>query len=304
MDNVETRGSSTPMILGIVGGVALAIGSFLTWATVSVNFDKIASALGIDPNQIPAGVRAQGTASVTGWKGGDGKWTLVAGVVVVVAAALLAMASSRRIIGIVMIVGGVVGGGLALYDATIQKNDVIDNAASQFSNIGLPGELRDYFSLSLGIGIWLCVAGGLVAIVAGIMAMASRAPSVAATADAPSGFTPPPLESDAGFGTSGVGGSLMPAVEAAAVAETPSAVEPPAMASPSPRSPAPAPPTVPPPAPEAPAPEAPAPESPPTPPLGVTPPVAEPPSVASPVDPDPGSGTGVSVDEDEPSGTP
>ena len=71
------------MIIGIVGGVALAIGSFLNWATVSVNFDKIATALGIDPAQIPAGVRAQGTVSVTGWKSGDGKWTLVAGVVVV-----------------------------------------------------------------------------------------------------------------------------------------------------------------------------------------------------------------------------
>ena len=43
------------MIIGIVGGIALAIGSFLNWATVSVNFDKIATALGIDPAQIPAG---------------------------------------------------------------------------------------------------------------------------------------------------------------------------------------------------------------------------------------------------------
>ena len=62
------------------------------------------------------------------------------------------------------------------YDATIQKNDAIDNAASTFAGIGLPGELRDYFSISLGIGIWLCIAGGVVAIVAGIMAMMSQQP--------------------------------------------------------------------------------------------------------------------------------
>ena len=74
----------------------------------------------------------------------------MAGVVVIVAAVLLSMASSRRVVGIVMLVGGVVGGGLALYDATIQKNDAIDNAASTFAGIGLPGELRDYFSISLG----------------------------------------------------------------------------------------------------------------------------------------------------------
>ncbi|MGZ5213738.1 MAG: hypothetical protein ACXWXM_08505 [Actinomycetota bacterium] len=201
MESVETRGSSTPTILGIVGGIALAIGSFLTWATVSVNFDKIATAVGIDPSQIPQDIRAQGTVSVTGWKGGDGKWTLVAGIVVAVVAALLAMASNRRVIGIVMVVGGAVGGGLALYDATIQKNDAIDNAASTFSGLGLPGTLRDYFSLSLGIGIWLCIAGGVVAIVAGVMAMASRGSSVAEAASTSTGFTPPPPPaSDVGFG--------------------------------------------------------------------------------------------------------
>ena len=203
MENADSRAPSTPMILGIVGGLALAIGSFLNWATVSVNFDKIATAIGIDPADVPANVRAQGTVSVTGWNGGDGKWTLVAGVVVVVAAVLLSMASSRRVVGIVMLIGGVVGGGLALYDATIQKNDAIDNAASTFAGIGLPGELRDYFSISLGIGIWLCIAGGVVAVVAGIMAMMSRQPAAAMAGD-PAGFVPPPpaaVDSGAGVWT-------------------------------------------------------------------------------------------------------
>jgi hypothetical protein len=238
MDNGGSRGSSTPMIIGVVGGIAMAIGSFLNWATVSVNFDKIATALGIDPAQIPAGVRAQGTVSVTGWKSGDGKWTLVAGVVVAVAAALLAMASSRQVVGIVMLVGGAVGGGLALYDATIQKNNAIDNAASQFSNIGLPGTIRDYFSVSLGIGIWLCIVGGVVAIVAGIMAISSRAPSISATTDLPMGSTPPaPPVADGGF-VAGVGGSLMPPAEAAPVVEPP-VVEPPVVEPPGSTVPAP-----------------------------------------------------------------
>ena len=97
------------------------------------------------------------------------------------------LASSRQVVGIVILVGGAVGGGLALYDATIKKNDVIDNAASAFASAGLPGELRDYFSFSLGIGIWLCIAGGVVAIVAGIMAMMSRQAPVAMAGD-PAGF--------------------------------------------------------------------------------------------------------------------
>lgn len=232
MGSVETRGPSTPMILGIVGGLALAIGSFLTWATVSVNFDKVATAVGIDPSLIPEDIRAQGSVSATGWKGGDGKWTLVAGVVVVVAAALLAVASNRRILGIVMVVGGVVGGGIALYDSTIQKDDAINSAASTFAGLGLPGMLRDYFTLSLGIGIWLCIAAGVVAIAAGVMAMASGGPSVTApAAGASTGFaSPPPPVSDAGFGTSGVGGSLMPPVGSSPVGET--VPPPPPMASP------------------------------------------------------------------------
>ena len=295
MENDGSRGSSTPMIIGIVGGVALAIGSFLDWATVSVNFDKIATALGIDPAQIPAGVRAQGTVSVTGWKSGDGKWTLVAGVVVAVAAALLTMASSRQVVGIVMLVGGVVGGGLALYDATIQKNNAIDNAAAQFSNIGLPGTIRDYFSVSLGIGIWLCIAGGVVAIVAGIMAMTSRAPSVSTAAGVPLGSAPPPPPtSDGGF-VAGVGGSLMPPAVLEPPVTEPAAAEPPPVAelpvteprrSPSFRSPS-----------------LPVAELPVTEPAAAEPPVVEPPVVEPPVAPDAAPVSSVPAPEEDPSGT-
>jgi len=188
------------MILGILGGIALAIGSFLTWATVSVNFDKIATALGIDPNQIPATVRSQGSVSVVGWDIDEGKWTVVAGIIVVVASVLLMLASSRQVVGIVILVGGAVGGGLALYDATVKKNDVIDNAASAFASAGLPGEIRDYFSFSLGIGIWLCIAGGVVALVAGIMAIVSRQAPVAMAGD-PAGFVPPPPPAVPGGGS-------------------------------------------------------------------------------------------------------
>jgi hypothetical protein len=216
--------------------------------------------------------------SVTGWKSGDGKWTLVAGIVVAVAAVLLTMASSRQVVGIVMLVGGAVGGGLALYDATIQKNNAIDNAAAQFTNIGLPGTIRDYFSVSLGIGIWLCIAGGAIAIVAGIMAMASRAPSVAAAGVDPMGTTPPPpLASDAGFGTTGVGGSLMPPV----VAEPP-AVEPPVA---EPPTPAPA-------------------AEPPTPAVEPPTPAVKPPVVASPGTPDVAPPSGEPAPEEDPPGAP
>jgi hypothetical protein len=177
MANVETRGPSTPMILGIVGGVLLGIGSFLNWATVSVNFDAITAAIGVVP---PAEVRAQGTASVTGWDVGQGKWTFVTGVVVVIASALLVFPSSAQAVAFVVIFGGAVGGSMALYEATVGKDQRLDDLAGIFA-LTLPGSLRQYFSVSIGVGLWLCIAGGVVAVVAGIIAMVRRPPSVSAT---------------------------------------------------------------------------------------------------------------------------
>ena len=157
IENVEPRAPLPPMILGIIGGVALAIGSFLTWATVSVNFDKIATALGIDPAEIPPNVRSQGTVlgSVVGWDIDEGKWTPGCGHHRLVASVLLMLASSRQVVGIVILVGGAVGGGLALYDATLKKNDVIDNAASAFASAaGCRGE-----SVITSRSLWASASG-------------------------------------------------------------------------------------------------------------------------------------------------
>lgn len=179
IESVETRGPSIPMILGIVGGILLGIGSFLNWATASVNWDAIAAATGIDP---PAAIRAQATVRLTGWDIGQGMWMLVIGVVVVIAAALLVFVRSTQAVAFVMIFGGAVGASMALYQATVGKNQRLDDVAGVFA-VALPGSLRGYFSVSIGIGIWSCVLGGGVAVVAGIMAMVHRLPSVSATAD-------------------------------------------------------------------------------------------------------------------------
>lgn len=179
MDGVETGGHSVPTIMGIGGGGLLAIGSFLNWATVSVNWDAIGAATGIDP---PAAIRAQATVSLSGWDIGQGMWMLVVGVVVVVASALLMFVSSAQAVASVLIFGGAVGGSMAVYQATVGKNRRLDDVAGIFA-VALPGNLRGYFSVSIGIGIWLCVLGGIMTIVAGIKAMVGRPPNVSATAD-------------------------------------------------------------------------------------------------------------------------
>lgn len=193
-------------IVGIVGGLMLALGSFLTWATVSVEVDMIAGALRIDPAQIPAGVRAGSTASVTGWRLTDGKWTFAAGIVVLVVAVAFTSSRNTRVLGALMIVGGAVGGGIAIYDATIQKNQAIDSVARAFAGFGLPGRVADFFAVTLGIGIWLAIAGGLVAVVGGVMAMTAGA-RISTTTGV---WSPPATLTEAGFGPSGVEGSMAP----------------------------------------------------------------------------------------------
>ena len=65
------------------------------------------------------------------------------------------------------------------------------------TDIGLPGILRDYFSVSIGIGIWFCIAGGAVAIVAGVMAMVTQSSERPPTAEMPAGSI---ASSSAGIG--------------------------------------------------------------------------------------------------------
>lgn len=174
MEIVDSRRTTIPMILGIAGGVLLGIGAFLNWATASVNWDAISAVIG----NIPADVRAQGTATITGWDIAPGRWMLVTAIVVVIASGLLAIASNPQAVAFVVIFGGAVGGSMALYKATVGKDGLIDDAARVLTGAALPGSLHSYVSVSIGIGVWLCVLGGVVAIIAGIIAMVGRRPSI------------------------------------------------------------------------------------------------------------------------------
>lgn len=104
-------------LLTMIGGVALALGSFLAWGTV----------FGI---------------SVSGMDGGDGWYTLVGGAVVA-AAGFAAYSGSFKLPKWVGWAGLVVGLGVALINF--------------FDIIGTDG-------VSIGLGMWVMLAGGVVAI--------------------------------------------------------------------------------------------------------------------------------------------
>jgi hypothetical protein len=207
----STRSVSPALIAGVAGGVVIAIGSFLTWGTVALDVNgfiaRLADALGVDPNQIPipAGTFGATSRSVSGLDTSDGKITLVAGIVVILASlALMSPQLPRKLMAALMVLGGAGGAGVALYDIS-KKDDLATDVLSAVKSIagaglqqaGLDVSILDtVIKVSLGIGIYLCVIGGAVAVVAGLMALLSR-PTVAPAA---SGWTAG-APTDAGFGT-------------------------------------------------------------------------------------------------------
>jgi hypothetical protein len=197
----SSKASPSPAaIVGIVGGAVLVIGSFLTWATASINIDALANAIGVDPALLQGAVPGSRSFSVQGMdSGADGTFTLIAGIAAVVVAIVLIMkADLKKPMGAILIIAGLVGGGVALYDLS-KVNDVkqeaIDAAGGGLAAAGIDaGVLDEVFDVSAGIGIWVCIAGGLIAIVGGAMAFAAKpAPAMAGGPAAPmgSGFDAP-----------------------------------------------------------------------------------------------------------------
>jgi hypothetical protein len=162
-------------ILGVVGGALLALGSFLAWAEVSGGGTSVI-ARGVDDRH--------------------GYITLVAGLVAVVAGIVMAT-GTRRVLAVLVILAGIVGGGIGLYDALTAKDSVLDAAAEELApSFGASAqEVRTVldqaidagqFNVSIGIGLYVVIGGGVVALVGGILGLrGSSAPAVPGQTAAP-----------------------------------------------------------------------------------------------------------------------
>jgi hypothetical protein len=191
MDHTESV-TPTPVagILGVVGGALLALGSFLTWAEVTGGGTSV-TAKGVD--------------------GSDGYITLVAGLVAVVAGIMMAR-GTRRVLAVLVILAGIVGGGIGLYDALTAKDSVLDAAAEELApTFGASAqEVRaaldqaidaGQLSVSISIGLYVVIGGGVVALVGGIVGLRDAgehaAPAQATTPAPPAstigGPTPAPM---------------------------------------------------------------------------------------------------------------
>ena len=197
MDQTENA-TRAPLagILAIVGGALLAIGSFLAWAEVSGGGTSV-TAKGVD--------------------GSDGYITLAAGLIAIVLGIVMSR-GTKKVLAILVILAGIVGGGIGLYDALTAKDSVLDAAAEELApSFGASAEQvravldqaidAGQLSVSISIGLYVVIAGGVVALVGGILglrgsageravAAQTGAPAPPATAmggqSVPPGPTPPP----------------------------------------------------------------------------------------------------------------
>ena len=146
-------------ILGVIGGACWP-GSFLAWAEVSGGGTSV-TAKGVD--------------------GSDGYITLVAGLVAVVAGVVMAK-STRRLLAVLVILAGIVGGGIGLYDALTAKDSVLDAAAEELAPaFGVSAQQvrtvldqaidAGQLGVSISIGLYVVIGGGVVALVGGILGL-------------------------------------------------------------------------------------------------------------------------------------
>ena len=161
----------TAGILAIVGGALMAVGSFLAWAEVSGGGTSV-TAKGVD--------------------GSDGYITLVAGLVAILLGIVMSR-GAKRAVAVLVILAGIVGGGIGLYDALTAKDSVLDAAAEELApSFGASAEEvravldqaidAGQLSVSISIGLYVVIAGGVVALVGGILGLRGSGAEAAGTA--------------------------------------------------------------------------------------------------------------------------
>ncbi len=187
----EHRSSAGPAAAGaVIGGLIAAIGSILAWAKASVSTFSV-SAKGID-----------------GW---EGKATIVGGLILLVGGlSAVTRSSPRARLGGSAILGGLIAAGVGLYTALTAEDQVIEGAASEIAKeLSVPIEQaknavqqaidQGVLSVSLQIGLYLVIGGGLLGILVGVLSLMSRGEPTPSVPAAPtSGLTgwaaptPPP----------------------------------------------------------------------------------------------------------------
>jgi hypothetical protein len=179
---IEQRVSSAGLAptLAVVGGILAIAGSVLNWATFSAGGFSV-SAKGID--------------------GLDGFLTIICGVLLLTAgvATFTGMIGGKSRLRVSALVGGLGAAGIGLYDALTAEHRLIEEAADALAHqLGIAVDAartavqqainQGQIAVSVDVGLYVVIAGGIIGIVAGILAMTS-VPARARTPSPGSGLT-------------------------------------------------------------------------------------------------------------------
>lgn len=131
--------TTTPMLLGVLGGSALAVGAFLPWITLTAPF--------------------VGRLTVSGIEGGDGWFAVALGGVAAVNA-LRQWGNSTVLLRNILLICGLAGGLLTIYEL----GDISSGFAEARAEMDAEGDFfgtrpSDLVSTEMGVGIYLMGLG-------------------------------------------------------------------------------------------------------------------------------------------------
>ena len=139
-------------LLGLLGGGALAVGSFLAWADA-------------------AGPNISG--EINGLTGSNGWGTLIAGLVVATCGALVWSGQRHSWVRAAMFVAALTGLGLAV-GSMLDIQSTSDDLPATLRASGVDADIANATSLDLSLGLWIVLAGGAVSLLASIIGLARR----------------------------------------------------------------------------------------------------------------------------------
>jgi hypothetical protein len=149
--------------LALAGGVLAVVGSFLSWAEVS------------------AGPFTEQATGIDGW---EGKAALVSGGVMV-AAGIRVLAGSHQAMARLWpsaAIGGLVALGVGLYTAVTIRDQLVETLATELPMAEVERALDSgLLELTIGIGLYLVIAGGVQGVVAALVALGSRNEPIASS---------------------------------------------------------------------------------------------------------------------------
>jgi hypothetical protein len=162
--------------------MAALVGSFLGWAEIS------------------AGPFSEPARGIDGW---EGKATIIGGAVMLVAGVRVVAGSHQAIARMrpSAAIGGVVVAGVGIYTLLTVRDQLVDAAATQLPRSEVERALdTGLLELSIGVGLYLVIAGGAQGILAAVIAIGARDEAPASSGTGLRGWSSAPGNPSGGSG--------------------------------------------------------------------------------------------------------